>query len=102
MFIRVHPWLNLFFLMNQTRRQFIRSAAAVTLGFGGLQGCVIQGGGKSGASMAKGYGKLKADPDEILDLPEGFSYRVVSRKGRSLLPVTPWPMTTMSFEFSTP
>lgn len=81
MFIRVHPWLNLFFLMNQTRRQFIRSAAAVTLGFGGLQGCVIQGGGKSGASMAKGYGKLKADPDEILDLPEGFSYRVVSRIG---------------------
>jgi len=68
-------------VMNQTRRQFIKSAAAVTLGFGGLHGCVTRGGGVSAAPAGKGYGGLLEDPEGILDLPEGFSYRIVSRVG---------------------
>lgn len=31
-----------------------------------------------------GYGRLVPDPDRILDLPEGFSYRIVSRAGETM------------------
>lgn len=34
---------------------------------------------KTGAAMShKGYGPLQTDPNGLLDLPEGFSYRVIS------------------------
>jgi uncharacterized repeat protein (TIGR03803 family) len=33
------------------------------------------------ANGAGGYGPLVDDPDSIFDLPEGFTYKVVSRKG---------------------
>lgn len=65
--------------METTRRQFLKAAAAVSLGFSGLQGCVTGRG--PDANRAKGYGPLVADPDEILDLPAGFSYQVVSTQG---------------------
>jgi secreted PhoX family phosphatase len=31
-----------------------------------------------------GYGPLRADPDGILDLPEGFSYRILSKLGDAM------------------
>ncbi len=34
-----------------------------------------------GASEVPGYGALIKDPNALLDLPEGFSYRVISRLG---------------------
>jgi secreted PhoX family phosphatase len=39
-------------------------------------------GGGTGA--ARGYGALRPDPAGILDLPPGFSYRIVSRAGDKL------------------
>lgn len=33
---------------------------------------------------AAGFGRLVPDPDRVLDLPEGFSYRVVSRQGERM------------------
>ncbi|MEQ8773028.1 MAG: DUF839 domain-containing protein, partial [Erythrobacter sp.] len=39
----------------------------------------------SGASGAfAGYGPLRRDPDGLLDLPEGFSYRAISRLGDAM------------------
>ena len=65
--------------MRTTRRDFLRQAAAVSLGFTGLQHCVTRASGAAAGGV--GYGSLIADPDEILDLPKGFSYRVISRAG---------------------
>lgn len=67
--------------MHSTRRDFLKTAAAVSLGFSGLQGCVA--GGAVGARSAEttGYGPLVADPNKILDLPKGFSYHVISTMG---------------------
>ena len=31
-----------------------------------------------------GYGPLKPDPNRILDLPEGFSYRVIAQGGETM------------------
>ena len=35
-------------------------------------------------TWATGYGALVPDPDKLLDLPEGFSYTVVSEAGKPL------------------
>jgi uncharacterized protein len=35
-------------------------------------------------SWATGYGRLVPDPDTLLDLPEGFSYKVISETGKAL------------------
>ncbi|MBL8877942.1 MAG: DUF839 domain-containing protein [Phycisphaerales bacterium] len=72
--------------MTTTRRDFLRSAAAVTLGFHGLQSFVRGLGGTVRAATVGGvgYGPLIADPERIFDLPAGFSYRVISRIGERM------------------
>ena len=37
-----------------------------------------------GGEEAAGYGPLVADPQGVLDLPEGFTYRVISQAGREM------------------
>lgn len=66
------------------RRRFALSAA--TLAFSGLLGaCTMSGGGPRGSSAAAsgdpGYGPLESDANGLLDLPRGFSYRVISSCG---------------------
>ncbi|RYV02363.1 phosphatase [Shewanella sp. OPT22] len=64
-----------------TRRKFIVGSSA--LAFAGLASSVL---GKTNnlpiLNTSKGYGRLIPDPDGLLDLPEGFSYRVISEFGR--------------------
>ncbi len=60
-----------------TRRHFLKTGAALAAGFGGLQLLT----GTAGARAVRGYGALRADPKKILDLPKGFSYRVISKAG---------------------
>jgi hypothetical protein len=66
-----------------SRRHFLQAAGAVTLGFGGLHTLFRQTASASPDSsvIAEGYGPLQADPAGILELPEGFTYRIVSRVG---------------------
>ena len=74
--------------MFASRRQFLQTAAA-TAAFTGLArvaNAQLQVGpdgySQPGyASEVEGYGELVRDPKEVFDLPEGFSYRVVSRAG---------------------
>ena len=73
-----------------SRRSFIRSAAAVSAGFMGLRHATDAWGAGPGAGGAatqpatQGYGPLIPDPQQVLDLPEGFSYRVISRMGMEM------------------
>lgn len=61
-----------------SRRRFLGATAAA---FGALvaSGCVARRAGT--VSAAGGYGALREDPARLLDLPEGFSYRLLSRLG---------------------
>lgn len=63
-----------------SRRLFLQSAAATAIGFAGLQRHVLGHLAEAAASRV-GYGPLVPDPQAILDLPDGFTYRVISRKG---------------------
>lgn len=69
--------------MRTSRREFIRAAAAVSLGFGGLR-ALLQRAEAGAPKGVGGFGPLRPDPDKTLDLPAGFSYRVISRTGEKM------------------
>jgi hypothetical protein len=62
----------------------LRYAAAVSAGFASLRRFA---GGEAGASTIDeggGYGPLVPDSESVLDLPEGFSYRLFSAAGERM------------------
>ena len=73
------------------RRKFLSKTGSIGIGFLGLQYFVtscdtveskVQWTGLiSDEVQSKGYGPLLDDPAGILNLPKGFSYQVISRKG---------------------
>lgn len=75
------------------RRTFLRQSGLISLGFVSLQAyvtaCSQAGSGTAGAvegsvGLHHGYGPLLDDPEGILNLPEGFTYKIISRQGESM------------------
>lgn len=67
-----------------TRRHFLKSSGIATLGFMGLYqfvGQPLHVFGKDAMVPTVGYGHLVQDPKGLLNLPEGFSYTIISRRG---------------------
>ena len=62
-----------------SRRQFLRTSGAFALGFSGLH--AFMGCNPSRTPLNERFGPLVSDPAGIMDLPSGFSYRIVSRVG---------------------
>ena len=69
--------------MKISRRRFLGSATAISLGFGGL-GCSETNVIARSIPRHTGFGPLKDDPKGIIALPDGFSYRIVSRRGEMM------------------
>ncbi|PZQ60177.1 MAG: phosphatase [Phenylobacterium zucineum] len=71
--------------MTLSRRHLL-SAAATGAAFAGLSRFAsAQDAAAPGyANEVPGYGPLKADPAGLFDLPEGFSYQVVSKAGDTM------------------
>ena len=68
--------------MSATRRQFLRTSVAYAAGFAGLRALVHPSLAQAAPSgTAVGFGPLISDPEGILDLPKGFSYKIVSQLG---------------------
>jgi secreted PhoX family phosphatase len=70
------------------RRTFLWQSGLVSLGFFSLQAYVSSCSSASnvdqsasGSLLGQGYGPLQDDPKGILNLPAGFSYRIISRSG---------------------
>jgi len=74
----------------RTDRRSLLVGGAAGLAFGGLsraaqaRGSVQDGREETYVNQVHGYGPLIADPNGMLDLPEGFSYRVVSQGGETM------------------
>lgn len=64
------------------KRREILAAAAGTGAFLALRGLLA--GAAEAAGAAGRFGPLRPDPARILDLPEGFSYTIVSRAGTKM------------------
>ena len=69
--------------MRFSRRDFLQHSAAVAAGFGGLQTLSAHQSDKD-ALRTEGYGMLQPDPDQILELPKGFRYRIISQAGQPM------------------
>ncbi len=67
-----------------SRRHFIAGAGAVTLGMAGLYRFLSGGGAARRPVFIGEGGVLIPDPDGIIDLPEGFTYGVISRVGEPM------------------
>ena len=70
-----------------TRRQWCRSfatgaAAAATLGFGGL--AKLTANEAAAVPLMQPYGALRRDQRGAIDLPDGFSWRLISRMGQPM------------------
>ena len=70
--------------MTRSRRSFLKTAGAVSLGFAGLHRFISSGAEVSAATGSAGYGELVADPGKIVDLPKRFSYKAISRTGETM------------------
>lgn len=66
--------------MRMDRRTLL-TAGAAALAFGGLSRHAQARAGETYLNEVAGYGPLRPDPAGVLDLPDGFSYRVISRLG---------------------
>ena len=63
--------------MTISRRRFLGSAAAISLGFSVFRSTVVAASPRRRAD----FGPLLPDPDNLLALPEGFRYTIISRRG---------------------
>ncbi len=66
-----------------TRRAFLRATGSA---FAALvaSSCMVRPGMAATFKAAEGYGALVPDPAGVLDLPTGFSYRILSRLGDAM------------------
>lgn len=69
--------------MHLSRRHLIATSAAA-LAFSGLANRVAAQATEEYRNEVRGYGPLVEDPRRLLDLPEGFSYRVLSQAGETM------------------
>lgn len=70
--------------MTISRRRFLANAAAVGTGLLGLRSLAAQSAPSTAALKAGGFGDLVPDPRKILDLPKGFTYKIISRLGEEM------------------
>jgi secreted PhoX family phosphatase len=71
----------------RSRRDFIRTSGFIGIGFMGLKLYACgNAGAPSAVESAKviDYGPLVPDPKGVFDLPEGFSYKVISTQGEPM------------------
>jgi len=63
-----------------SRRQFLKQSALVSLGFLALSRCKTAGTEEAVSPSLT----MQSDPANYLDLPEGFDYKIISRAGQSM------------------
>lgn len=72
--------------MRTSRREFLKQCGAVSLGFAGLNSLLLHHANAlpNVSKSIAGLGPLVRDPHGLLDLPEGFSYTVLSIAGQKM------------------
>ncbi len=66
------------------RRKFIKLTGMVSIGFAGFHQCISKKTVEVASSPSIGYGELIKDPKGIIDLPEGFNYKIISQVGEMM------------------
>ena len=63
-----------------TRKSFLKKASVLTLGFAGFSSYLLS---SSANALNKISSKLMKDPNGIIDLPDGFKYKIISQFNES-------------------
>src|SRR3954468_18956517 len=91
--------------MTEISRRTMLNRSAATLGIaltGSLDGIFGARAMAKGGHGEPGYGPLVTDPNGVLSLPEGFSYKIVAKSGETTLesgePTPSDPDGTAAFE----
>lgn len=73
---------------SPSRRKFLKNAGIATAGFVGLQtflhSCKINNDSILKTNISDKYGPLVKDPNGIINLPSGFHYRIIAKKGEPM------------------
>lgn len=69
---------------NNSRRTFLKQGGLVAFGFMGLYHFVQAEPKAARLILGKGYGELLPDPKGLLNLPQGFSYKIISQTGQMM------------------
>lgn len=69
--------------MTVSRRRFL-GAAATSLAFAAFAARAQSRAAETYLNEVDGYGPLAPDPKGVLDLPKGFSYRIIARTGETM------------------
>ncbi|MEX2567400.1 MAG: alkaline phosphatase PhoX [Cyclobacteriaceae bacterium] len=69
---------------NKSRREFIKSSGMATIGFMGLYQFINPTLSQASVKPSLGYGPLQKDAKGILNLPKGFSYKIISQMGEQM------------------
>ncbi len=80
-------WYVLIMKKKFSRRDFLSKAGGVAFGFLSFHPLLSGNGSFSYLqkdSLDIGYGPLIKDPDKIMDLPEGFDYKIIARSGEQM------------------
>lgn len=67
---------------NNSRRTFLKQGGVVAFGFMGLYQLVQPDAFAGNLAKGKGYGDLIPDPEGIINLPQGFTYKIISKSGQ--------------------
>ncbi|MES2823889.1 MAG: alkaline phosphatase PhoX [Pseudomonadota bacterium] len=70
--------------MEPSRRYFLKNASVAALAIGAFRHLPSQAQGTNHSNEIKKFGSLIKDPAGILDLPRGFSYKIISRSGEPM------------------
>ncbi len=70
--------------MDVSRRHFLQFSSAAALGFHGLNTLFANNASFAVDRIPDGYGELVPDPNKIIDLPKGFSYKVIAKRGGTM------------------
>ncbi|MEM9822781.1 MAG: alkaline phosphatase PhoX, partial [Bacteroidota bacterium] len=79
-------------MQQSSRRQFLKQTSSISLGFiglssflaGSLLSCQPDEQALGDPRISNKYGPVIQDPKGILNLPTGFSYKIIARKGEPM------------------
>lgn len=70
--------------MNQSRRTFVKQSALLGAGFIGLRAFAGFASNTEINPLLSKYGELVKDPKGLLNLPKGFTYKIISSTGEKM------------------
>src|SRR5687768_11846984 len=81
------PAFGIYLPMNRSRRDFLIRSSSYSMGMAALSKWFVADQASAAGDLSEPsakYGPLVSDPHNLLDLPNGFSYQIISKAGQTM------------------